>query len=66
MVENVQRIFSNFPINFQFSLYMQKLTPLGALKKEKNVFFFFKYHVPPKIKLNLQQSKSHQNGLKIS
>ena len=27
MVQNVQRIFSNFPIIFQFSLYMQKLTP---------------------------------------
>ena len=27
MVQNFQRIFSNFPIIFQFSLYMQKLTP---------------------------------------
>ena len=53
MVQNVQRIFSNFSIIFQFSLYMQKLTPTWALKKDKNVFFFLNILCPPKNNLKV-------------
>ena len=62
MVQNFQRILTSFPILFQLSLYMQKLSQIWVLKK----YIFFKYFAPPKMFLNLQQSKSRQNGLKIS
>ena len=45
---------------------MQKLSPTRDSKKGKKMYSFFEIFQAPQQYLNLQQSKSHQNGLKMS
>ena len=49
MAQNFQRIFSNFQRIFQFSLYMQKLSPTRGLEKDKIYSFFEIFQAPQKI-----------------
>ena len=66
MVQNVQRIFSNFPIIFLIFIIHAKVDPHSGLLKGTKMFSFFLIFRAPKKYLNLEQSKSRQNGLKIS
>ena len=60
------KIFKEFSNHLSIFIIYGKVDPHSELlKRTKNVFIFFKYFTPPPKYLNLQQSKSRQNGLKI-
>ena len=58
--------FQQFSNHFSIFIIHAKVDPhLGLLKRTK-MFSFFKIFQAPQEYLNLEQSKSRQNGLKIS
>ena len=56
-------IFLSF---FNFHYTCKSCPPLGALKKDKNVFVFFKYFVPPKNILTYNNLKVFRMGLGVT
>ena len=66
MVQNFSKNFQQFSNHFSIFIIHAKVVPHSGLLKRTKMHSFLKYFKPPQKYLNLQQSKSRQNGLKIS